>query len=258
MNKILKKFNMDDGKEMKIPMHPTTYLRLDKESKKVDNTPYKGIVGSLLYLTMSRPNIMFSVCLCARFQKDPREVHLTEVKRIVRYLIDTPNLGLCFKKEKDFKFISFCNVDYVGDKIERKRTRGSCYFIGGNLVIWVCKKGTITLSTLEAEYISISSCYAQLLWIKNQLEEYNIFESNVPIFCNNKAAISLFKNSSLHYRAKHVEIKHHFIRDLVQKGTLDLQFVPIEDQLVDIFTKPLTEDKLILLRNKLGMEFIRE
>ena len=115
------------------------------------------------------------------------------------------------------------------------------------------KKGTIALSTIEAEYISTARCCSHLLWIKHQLEDYNLFKSNIPILWDNIVAIDLFKNPIMHSRAKHIEIKHHFIRDHIQKGTMELQFVSTEDQLADLFTKPLTKDRLISLRERLGM-----
>ena len=104
-----------------------------------------------------------------------------------------------------------------------------------------------------AEYISAASCCSQLLWIKHQLEDYNLFKSKIHILCDNTATIDLSKNPITHSRAKHIEIKHHFIRDHVQKGVVELQFVSTEDQLADLFTKPLTEDRLISLRERLGM-----
>jgi len=151
----------------------------------------------------------------------------------------------------------YSDADYAGDKVERKSTSGGCHFIGGNLISWMSKKqGTIALSTTEAEYISAAQCCSQLLWIRNQLADYEIHENNIPIFCDNNAAISLSKNPILYSRAKHIEIKHHFIRDYVQKGTIDLQFVSIDEQLADIFTKPLIEERFNYLRELLGMFLI--
>ena len=115
-------------------MHPTTYLGLDEESTKVDETQYRTMIGSLLHLTASIPDIMFSISLRATFQQEPREVFLTEIKCIFRYLIEISNLGLLFKRREDFRFTSFCDADYVGDKVEKQNTSGSCHFIGGNLV----------------------------------------------------------------------------------------------------------------------------
>ena len=139
VKELLKKFNMNDAKEIKTPMHPMTYLGLDEESTKVDGTRYRAMFGALLCPIAFRPNIMFSVCLCSRFQKEPREVHVNDIKGIFRYLISTPNLCHCFKRGKDFKLSSYCDANYAGDKLERKSTSRSCLFIGGNLVTWIFK-----------------------------------------------------------------------------------------------------------------------
>ena len=119
---LLKKFKLEDCKEMNTPMHPTCTLNKEDQGTKVDQKLYRGMIGSLLYLTASRPDILFSVCLCARFQSDPRESHLTAVKRIFRYLKGTTNLGLLYKKSSDYKLVGFCDADYAGDRIERKST----------------------------------------------------------------------------------------------------------------------------------------
>jgi len=126
------------------------------------------------------------------------------------------------QKRESFRLTSYYDGDYVGDKVERKSTSGSCHFISGNLVTWICKKqGSTALSIAEVEYMSAASCCAQLLWIKNQLEDYNIYESKIFIHCDDKVAI-VFQNLTLHSKAKHIEIKHHFIRDHVLNRTVDL------------------------------------
>ena len=123
----------------------------------------------------------------------------------------------------DYKLVGFCDADYVGDRIERKSTSGNCQFLDNNLISWASKRqATIALSTTEAEYISAASCCTQLLWMKHQLEDYQITENCIPIYCDNTTAICLSKNPILHSRAKQIEIKHHFIRDYVQKGILDI------------------------------------
>ncbi|KAK2409488.1 hypothetical protein QL285_044909 [Trifolium repens] len=223
---LLKKFNLEDCKPMNTPMHPTSSLSKEESEGKVDQKLYRGMIGSLLYLTASRPDILFSVCLCARFQSDPRESHFTVVKKIFRYLKATCNIGLLYQKSNDYKLIGFCDADYAGDKIERKSTSGNCQFIGENLISWASKRQTtIAMSTTEAEYISAAKCCTQLLWMKYQLEDYQISSNNIPLYCDNTAAIHLSKNPILHSRAKHIEIKHHFIRDYVQKGVIDLKFI---------------------------------
>nr|KYP72337.1 Copia protein [Cajanus cajan] len=243
---LLKKYKMDDAKPMKTPMHPSTTLGLDEDSPNVDSTMYREMVGSLLYLTIFRPDIMFSICICARFQVKPKEVHLQAIKRILRYLKGTANLGINFYKSQNFALLGYCDADYAGDKWERKSTSGRCHFLGRCLVSWIRKRqSTIALSTCEAEYVTAGHCLTQLLWIKHQLKDYNIYESSIPVLCDNTTTINISKNPILHSRTKHIEIKHHFIRDYVQKGTFSLVYVKIEEQLVDIFTKPLQEDRYI-------------
>ena len=212
------------------------------------------MIESLLYLTASRPDIVFSVGLCARFQTAPKESHLTAVKRIFRYLVGTTNLGLWYRKDKTFNLTAYCDADFAGDKIERKSTSGACQFLGQALISWSCRKqNTIALSTTEAEYVSAASSCSQVLWIKNQLEDYSVRYTKIPILCDNTSAINLSKNPIHHSRSKHIEIKHHFIRDHVQKGEIELIFIDTENQLADIFTKPLVEDRFNFLRDKLSI-----
>jgi len=207
-------------------MHPTCNFNKEDTRTKVDQKLYRGMIGSLLYLTASRPDILFTVCLCPRFQSDPKESHLTGVKRIFRYLKGKTNLGLLCRKSLAYKLVGFFDADYAGDRIERKSTSGNCQFLGENLISWPIKRqAPITMSIAEAEYILDASCCTQLLWMKHQLEDYHINANNTPIYCDNTAAICLSKNPILHSIAKHIEIKHHFIRDYVQKGILDLQFI---------------------------------
>jgi len=130
----MKKFKLKDCKLMTTPMHPTYNLSKEDNGSKVDQKMYKYMIGSLLYLTSSKPDILFSVRLCPRFQSDPRESHLTDVKRIFKYLKGTTNLGLLYRKSQDYKLVELCDVDYAGDKIERKSTSGSCQFFGENLI----------------------------------------------------------------------------------------------------------------------------
>jgi len=223
----------------------------------VDQKLYRGMIGSLLYITTSRPDILFSVCLCERFQSDPRESHLTIIKRIFRYLKGTTNLGLLYRESLDYKLVGFCDVDYAGDRIERKSTSGNCQFLGENLISWASiRQATIVMSTAEAEYISAASCSTQLLWMKHQLEDYQINANSNPIYCDNNDVICLSKNPILHSRVKNFEIKHHFIREYIQKGILDIQFIDPEHQWDDIFTKPLTLERFDFIKKNLNMHFV--
>ena len=140
MKELLKKFDMEDSSPANTPISTATKLDLDPKGKRVDQSVYRGMVGSLLYLTTSRPDIMYSTCLCARFQADPKESHLIAIKRIFRYLKGTPDLGLWYPKDSGFELIGYSDSDYAGCRIDRKSTTGSCQFLGGRLVSWFSKK----------------------------------------------------------------------------------------------------------------------
>jgi len=164
-----------DCTSSKTPMATATKLELNTKEKKVDISSYRGMVGSLLYLTTSRLDIMFSTCLCARFQADPRESHLIAIKRIFRYLKGTPNLGIWYPRDSGFELIGYSDADYAGCKIDIKSTTGTCQFLGNKLVSWFSKnQNLVSTSTVEAEYIATGSCCAQILWMKNQLIDYGL------------------------------------------------------------------------------------
>jgi hypothetical protein len=167
---LLNKFKLEDCKLMATLMHPNCNMSKEESRNKVDHKLYKCMIGSLLYLTAFKKDVLFSVCLCARFQLDRRDSNLTSVKKIFRYLKRTPNLGILYKKFQDYKVFGFCDADYAGDKIERKSTSGNFQFLGDNLISRATKRQrTIALSTVEAKYISAASCCTQLIWMKHQL-----------------------------------------------------------------------------------------
>jgi hypothetical protein len=164
---LLKRFGMKDAKPTKTPMGTYRHLDLNKGGKFVDQKAYRSKIGSLLYLCASRPNIMLSVCMCARFQFDPKKCHLVAVKRILRYLVSTPCFGICYPKGSTFDLIIYSDSDYAGCKVDRKSTSGTCQFLGRSLVSWSSKKQTsVALSTAEAEYVVAGQCCAQLLWMR--------------------------------------------------------------------------------------------
>ena len=251
---LLVKYNFKDLKGKATPMANGVKLDVDEKGNSVDQKLYRGMIGSLLYLTASRPDILFCVCLCARFQSNPKESHLTAVKRIFRYLIGTENLGLWYPKGQEFSVVGYCDADFAGCRVERKSTSGSCIFLGGCLISWNSKKqNSIALSTAEAEYVASGSCTAQILWVQSQLADYGIRIQKIPIMCDNTSAINLAKNPIVHSRTKHIEIRHHFIRDHISKGDIELKFIDTSRQLADIFTKPLGTERFNSLVRELGM-----
>ncbi|GJY05192.1 retrovirus-related pol polyprotein from transposon TNT 1-94 [Tanacetum coccineum] len=155
IKEMLKKFGLEDSKPMKTPMSSDTKLTKDEECESVDSTKYRGMIGSLLYLTASRPDIMFSVCLCARFQEAPKTSHLEAVKRIFRYIKGTTHLGLWYPKGTGIETVVYADSDHAGDYVDRKSTSGICTFVGCCLTSWFSKKQTaLAISTTEAEYVS--------------------------------------------------------------------------------------------------------
>jgi hypothetical protein len=154
---------------------------------------------------------MLFVCMCARFQANPKEVHLRAVKRIMRYLVYTPKFGLWYPKGSTFDLIGYSDADWDGCKIDRKSTSGTYQFLGRSLVSWASKKqNSVVLSTAEAEYIATCHCCAQLLWMRQTLRDYGYKLSKVPILCDNESAIRMADNSVEHSRTKHIDIRYHF------------------------------------------------
>ena len=166
----------------------------------------------------------------------------------------TIEIGLWYPRGTHIDLTCFSDADFAGYTVDRKSTSGTCYFLGHSLVSWFSKKqNSVALSTTEAEYIAAGSCCAQALWMKQTLRDYGINLEQIPIKCDNTSAINLSKNPIQHSRTKHIEIRHHFLRDHVQKGDIALEFISTEKQLVDIFTKPLCEEQFSKIRHELRM-----
>jgi hypothetical protein len=212
------------------------------------------MIGSLIYLCASRPDIMLSVCMCARFQSNPKECHLVVVKRILRYLVSTPCFGTWYPKGSTFDLIRCSDSDYARCKVDKKSTSRTCQLLGRSLVSWSSKKQTsVALSTAEAEYVAAGQCCTQLLWMRQNLRDFGYILSKVPLLCDNESAIRLADNPVEHSRTKHIDIWHHFLRDHQQRGDIDIYHISTENQLVDIFTKPLDEKRFCRLRSELNV-----
>ncbi|GKC04033.1 retrovirus-related pol polyprotein from transposon TNT 1-94, partial [Tanacetum coccineum] len=215
---LLKKYKISDSALVKTPMVPPNNLGPKLASKSVNETSYRGMIGSLMYLTTTRPYIQFSKVLCVRYQSNPKESHLIAMKRILMYL------------------------------------KGACQILGGKLVCWSAKKQqSVAMSSVEAKYVAAAGCCASIIWMKSQLSNYDIHYKMVPIFCDNTSAIAISNNLVLHSRTKHIDIRYHFIRDHILKGDIELHFIPTEYQLADIFTKPLDELTFTRLKAELGI-----
>ncbi|GKC19666.1 retrovirus-related pol polyprotein from transposon TNT 1-94 [Tanacetum coccineum] len=222
---LLKKYKISDSSSVKTPMVPPNNLGPNLAGKPINETSYRRMIRSLMYLTAIRLDIQFSTVLCARYQSNLKESHLTAVKRILRYLKGTPILGLYYPKCSGFDLKGYSDSDYAG----------------------------LAMSSAEAEYVAAAGCCASIIWMKSQLNDYDIHYKMVPIFCDNTSAISISNNSVLHSRTKHADIRYHFIRDHILKGDIELHSITIEYQLADIFTKPMDEPTFTRLKAELAI-----
>ncbi|GJY28183.1 ribonuclease H-like domain-containing protein [Tanacetum coccineum] len=203
---ILKKFDFKNVKTASTPIETQKPLVKDEEASDVDVHLYRSMIGSLMYLTASRPDIMFAVCACSRFQVTPKSSHLSAVKRIFRYLKGKPKMGLWYPKVSSFDLESYSDSDYAGANLDRKSTTGGCQFLGRRLISWQCKKQTIVAtSTTEAEYVAAASCCGQ--------------------------------NQVYHSKTKHIAIRHHFIRDAYEKKLIQVLKIHTDDNVADLLTK---------------------
>ena len=175
MDDVLEKFGFRYAKPALTPMAERPLLAPDLEGESIDQTYYRSMIGSLMYLTVSRPDIMFAVCQCARFLVNPKLSHLLAVKRIFQYLTGCPKFGLWYLKNPEFDLYAFADSNCGGCELDRKSTSGGCQFHGDILVSWQCKKQhTVSTSVAEAEYVVASACCSQVIWIQHQLLDYGL------------------------------------------------------------------------------------
>lgn len=228
----------------------------EDEAVQMGKVPYREAVGSLLYLTTTtRPDIAFAVNQVSKYCQHPGLEHWRAVKRIFAYLAGTRNLGISFKQEDVKLVIGYTDSDFAGDLDERKSTSGYIFLYNGGPVSWSCRRQEcIAVSTTEAEFVAGSESAKEAIWILKFLTE--IGETNtgpIPLYSDNQSAIKLIKNSEVHQRSKHIDVKYFHIREKQQKGLIDIRYVGTKDQLADIFTKALATPRFNFLRELIGV-----
>ncbi|GJW73395.1 putative ribonuclease H-like domain-containing protein [Tanacetum coccineum] len=254
VHEILRKFNYSDVKSASTPTDLEKPLVQDGDADDVDEHLYRSMIGSLMYLTASRPDIMFAVCACARFQVSPKTSHLLAVKRIFRYLKGKPSLGLWYSKDSPLELVAYTDSDYAGATLDRKSTTGGCQFLGNRLISWQCKKQTVVAtSTTEAEYVAAASCCRQVLWIQNQLLDYGYNFMNTVIYIDNTSTICIIENPVQHSKTKHIEIRHHFIRDCNAKKLIQMAKIDTQHNVADLLTKGFDAGRFQYLVSSIGM-----
>jgi hypothetical protein len=212
------------------------------------------MIGSLLYLTATWPDIKFVMCLCARFHASPRSSHRTSIQQIYRYLKHTLEFGIWYFASSSLDLVDFSDADFAGCGIDRKSTSGTCHFLGSSLICWSTHKhSSVTKSTTESEYVVTASCCSQILWILHTMRDYGVIYKSAPLMCDNSSAICLAQNPIFYGRVKHIKVRHHFLRDHVDKGDIVMKYIDTDRQLADIFTKPLDASRFVALQGEPGI-----
>ena len=253
--KLLNKFAMENSKPVSTPFVVGEKLQKEDGTPKIDGKTYRSLIGSLLYLTATRPDIVFAVNYLSRFMQSPSEMHFKVAKRILRYLKGTLEFGIQFVKSSAVRLVGFCDSDWAGNDDDMMSTSGYCFSIGGSIFCWNSKKQTVVAhSTAEAEYIAAYVAANQLIWLRKMLIDLDFVQKNpTELFCDNTSAIAISKNSVFHDKTKHMKIKFHAVRQFQQEGELELIYCTTEEQLADLFTKPLTKNRFEILRERIGM-----
>lgn len=267
IRELLIKFNMNDCKTATTPGDPNQRLTKDmspktsEELEEMFNVPYQNAVGGLLYIAQgTRPDIAYAVNSVSRFNNNPGKAHWTAVKRILRYLKGTMSAKIEYSKTVSSELMGYCDADWAGDPDDRRSTTGYCFLKQGGAVSWCStRQKTIALSSTEAEYMSLSSATQEALWLRQFQNSLKIdgHSSDEPmkIHCDNMSAIDLAKTTGYHARSKHIDIRHHFVRQRITEGQVNIEHIGTEYMTADVLTKALVKQKHMNCATGMGMKF---
>lgn len=247
---------IDSNQRLSKTMGPTT----EKERQDMMAIPYQQAVGSLLFASqVSRPDINFAVNNVSRFCSNPGHAHWSAVKRILRYLKGTMSLKLVYSKCSDSNVTGYCDADWGSEIDDRKSTTGYVFMHQGGAVTWNSKKQpTVALSTMEAEYMALCSATQEAIWLKQLDNElFSDAEKGTIIYSDNQSAIYLASTHSYHARAKHIDIKHHFVREKVEDGSVILKHVPSSQMIADSLTKPVVGPIHLKCTENMGLVYLK-
>lgn len=251
--KILAKFGMSECNPVKTPMEKG--LQLSREGSRTAE-PYRELLGSVMYQMLCvRPNLCFPVSYLGRFQQCPTEIHWKTLKRTVRYLKATSSMGLVYAREDESKpLVGYVDSDWASDLEDRKSVTGFIFKVFGSSVSWASRKqATVSTSSSEAEYVALSAAVSEAIFLNGLLEDLNCkADGPVPIFEDNRGCIGMARNPESK-RVKHIDIKHHFVRDNVAAGIIQIEPISTMDQQADIFTKSLDTSRFQILRSMIGV-----
>ncbi|KAM1254549.1 hypothetical protein ACFX2G_029491 [Malus domestica] len=253
---LLKKFGMLECKLISTPMEPNAKMCAHEGKDLEDATMYRQLVGSLIYLTLTRPDISYAVGVMGRYMQNPKKPHLEAVRRILRYVKSTIDYGFLYKKGEDCKLVGYCDADYAGDHNTRRSTIGYVFKLGSRTIFWCSKRQpTVSLSTTEAEYRAAVMAAQENAWLVQLMSDlHQPVDYLVPLYCDNQSAIHLAKNPVFHARTKHMEVHYHFIKEKVLQEEIEMRQINTDEQVADLFTKGLSTGKFEKFRRQLSME----
>ena len=250
---ILEETGMIDCRPIDSPIDPNQKLMAEQGEPFSDPERYRRLVGKLIYLTITRPDISFAVGVVSQFMQAPYIDHWNAVIRILRYIKKAPGQGLLYRDRGDTQVSAYCDADWAGSPLDRRSTTGYCVSIGGNIISWKSKKqNVVARSSAEAEYKAMALVTCELIWIKQLLQELKFCEvQQMKLYCDNQAALHIASNPVFHERTKHIEIDCHFIREKLLSKEISTEFVNSNNQLADILTKSLRGPRIQFICSKL-------
>lgn len=249
---------MTNAKPCPMPIAASLPLSKHGSSSISNGDEFRHIVGSFYYLTITRPDIAFSVNNLCQFMHSPTEDHWHALKRLLQYLKGTVSHGLLLSHDSDDQLQCFSDSDWGACPDDRRSSNGYGIYFGKSFISWMSKKqSTITHSSTESEYKAIANATAKLLWLRSLLSKLGAFHCpRVVMWCDNIGAIYLSANLVFHARTKHTELDFHFVREQVQVGFLQLKFLTSHDQLADIYTKPMGKERFLLLHQHMSLLYL--
>jgi hypothetical protein len=251
----LSEYGMTGYKPISLPLEQNVKLSADEGDLMEDTTMYICIVGSLIYMTITRPHLSYAVGVVSQFMQTPRKQHLDVVRRILRYIEHTLHCGIFYEARSQLQVHGYTDVDWASNVSDKRSTGGFLFSFGSGGVSWSSKKQpTVALSSIEVEYKGVAIVACEIVWLQKLLSDLGLsMDAPIIIYCDNISSILLANNPVYHARTKHIEVHYHFIKENVIAKEIDLIHVSTEDQVVDIFTKALGTNKVKKFKKMLSV-----
>ena len=249
LQKLVLKFGMSDSKCNTMPLASHFILskaqspKTESDRLKMETIPYANAIGFVMYSMIStRPDLSYSISLLSRFMSNPGCDHWNALKWLLRYIKSTENVSLNFcKRNSTLDLVGYVDSDFAGDRDSRKSTTAYQFTLGGNCISWKSQlQPLVALSTTEAEYVAVTDEFKEAIWLQGFLKEAKLLDGTVTVYSDSQSAIHLGKNPVYHERTKHVDVRYHFVRDMISKGEVNLQKIPTENNPADMGTKVVT------------------